>query len=139
MAKPHRLFSIFLFCFPSVASACSCIALPYSDDVKTVVKYKIEKSDSVFIGNVVEKKKIDEYTEAVQFTVIKAYKGVSEGSVTMIQDNCSSPIINKGGQFIIFAPLLGDNKVSSPYTCWEEKADASEATKTIEVLNELLK
>lgn len=133
------ILSIAVLFFSGLASACSCLALPYEGGLETQVKHKLKSADAIFVGKITSANRINDFTEKLIFKVSDSLKGVGSDEVVMIQSACASPILKKGGSFLIYTSIIEPNKVRAPHTCWEIATSDPQANKEIEILHRLLK
>jgi hypothetical protein len=49
----------------------------------------------------------------------------------------ASPILKKGGSFLIYTSIIESYKLRAPHTCWEIAVSDPQATKEIELLHRL--
>ena len=130
------LLVVVLF-FLGIALACSCLVLPYEGGLEAQVKHKLKSAEAIFVGTITSANRIDDFTEKLVFKVSDSLKGVDAGEVVMIQGACASPILKKGGSYLIYASIIESNKVRAPLTCWEIAISDPQATKEIELLHRL--
>lgn len=135
--KLKQIYILFLFCLPVHSYACSCIVLP-ADKVEAI-KYKLEKSQVIFIGKVTNIIVKDEFTEIATFKVLEPIKGISQSQIKLENGGCYSPSIKLGNTLLIYSSFIAPDLLSTPPTCFEVQSKDSKYDSEVKIVSDLLK
>jgi hypothetical protein len=135
--KFKLIYILFLSYFPMNTYACSCIILPPG---KTeAIKYKLEKSQAIFVGTVTNVSKKDEYTEIATFKVLNPIKGISQSEINLENSGCFSPSIKLGRTLLIYTDFKNPELLRTPPTCFEVESKSTRYESELKTVTELLK
>lgn len=124
-------------CFSVHTHACSCIILPLGKI--EAIKYKLEKSQAVFVGTVTSVLKEDEYTEIATFKVLNPLKGISQAEINLENSGCFSPSIKLGKTLLIYTDFKNPELLGTPPTCFEVESKSTRYESEVKTVTELLK
>ena len=135
--KLELICILVLSCFSVHTYACSCIVLPPG---KTeAIKYKLEKSQAIFVGTVTNVSKKDEYTEIATFKVLNPIKGISQSEINLENSGCFSPSIKLGKTLLIYTDFKNPELLGTPPTCFEVQSKSTRYESEVKIVTELLK